>query len=228
MHRMRWLWANHVVHHSSTHYNLTTALRQPWTGEITGLVVLGVPMVLAGFHPGVVAFVAGLNLVYQFWIHTEAVDRLPGWVEAVFNTPSHHRVHHGRNPRYLDTNYAGVLIIWDRMFGTFVPELEEDRPDYGLVTNLRSHSPLVVAFHEYGALARDCVRDGLRPLRWVMRLICPPGWSPDGRHADSAAIKRAALARQPELAGTPGFRGMRPVAQAARLTQLNLEAEIKP
>ncbi|MEO1476422.1 MAG: sterol desaturase family protein, partial [Pseudomonadota bacterium] len=100
MHRVRWFWANHIVHHSSEHYNLTTALRQPWTGPITGLFVIGLPQVILGFHPAAVAFAGGINLLYQFWIHTEAIDRTPRWFEAIFNTPSHHRVHHARNPRY--------------------------------------------------------------------------------------------------------------------------------
>ena len=205
MHRSRWFWANHVVHHSSTHYNLTTALRQPWTGELTGLVILGAPMCLIGWHPAVIIFVGGLNLLYQFWIHTEAIGRMPGWFEAIFNTPSHHRVHHARNPRYLDANYAGTLIIWDRMFGSFIPELDEDRPDYGLVKNLESHNPIWVSFHEYVALGRDFARDGLKPHRWLARLAMPPGWSPDGVHNDSAAIRAAWLAEHPEALGTPGF-----------------------
>ena len=111
-HRVRWLWANHVVHHSSQHFNLSTALRQPWTGPLTGTVILKVPLALMGFHPGVIAFVASANLLYQFGIHTRAVDRLPSWIEAIFNTPSHHRVHHGANPMYLDANYAGTFIVW--------------------------------------------------------------------------------------------------------------------
>ena len=205
MHRTRWFWANHVVHHSSTHYNLTTALRQPWTGEFTGLVILGAPMCILGWHPAVIVFVGGLNLLYQFWIHSEAIDRFPRWFEFIFNTPSHHRVHHARNPRYLDANYAGTLIIWDRMFATFVPELDTDRPDFGLVKNLDSYNPLWVSFHEYVALGRDFARDGLRPQRWLARLARPPGWSPDGRHNDSRAIRAAWLAENPEDAGTPGF-----------------------
>lgn len=210
MHRSRWFWANHVVHHSSTHYNLTTALRQPWTGDLTGLVVVGAPMCALGWHPAVVVFVGGLNLLYQFWIHTEAVDRLPRWFETLFNTPSHHRVHHARNPRYLDANYAGTLIIWDRMFATFVPELDADRPDYGLVKNLKSYNPFWVSFHEYAALGRDLVRDGFRPSRWLRRLAFQPGWSPDGNHNDTAAIRRDHLVEHPDDLGTPGFKTKHP------------------
>ncbi|MEO1001234.1 MAG: sterol desaturase family protein, partial [Pseudomonadota bacterium] len=93
-HTCRWVWAEHVNHHSSQHYNLSTALRQSWTGVFTGMVVLSLPLVLLGFHPALVFFVNGINLIYQFWIHTEAIGKLPRWFEAVFNTPSHHRVHH--------------------------------------------------------------------------------------------------------------------------------------
>ena len=121
-HRMRWFWAEHVTHHSSEHYNLTTALRQPWTGPLTGLLFTGMPMVLAGFPVVIVLGSSAVHLAYQLWIHTEAIGRLPAWVEAVFVTPSHHRVHHATNPGYLDSNFGGTLIIWDRLFGTFAAE----------------------------------------------------------------------------------------------------------
>lgn len=206
MHRIRWFWANHVVHHSSNYYNLTTALRQPWTGPISGLFIVSLPMVLFGWHPAVIAFVAGLNLVYQYWVHTEAIDKMPRWFEAVWNTPSHHRVHHGRNPRYLDSNYAGVWIIWDKMFGTFVPELETDKPDYGLVTPLQTRNPFWVAVHEYIALAKDCASDGFRPDRWIRRIYNPPGWSPTGNHNGSHEAKMDYLKRYPEEAGQPGLK----------------------
>ncbi len=205
MHRIRWFWANHVVHHSSEHYNLTTALRQPWSGPVTGLFVIALPLVVLGFHPALVAFAGGLNLLYQSWIHTVAIERLPGPLEYVFNTPSHHRVHHGRNARYLDANYGGILIIWDRMFGTFVPELTRDRPDYGLVSPLHSANPAWVAVHEYWALLKDLWRDGWRIWRWPGRFLAPPGWSPDGRHQTSTEFKRAYLAAHPEERGTAGF-----------------------
>jgi sterol desaturase/sphingolipid hydroxylase (fatty acid hydroxylase superfamily) len=119
-HRVRWFWASHVIHHSSQHYNLSTALRQTWTGFFSLGFIFRLPLFLIGFPPAMVFFCAGLNLIYQFWIHTEAIKRMPRWFEAVMNTPSHHRVHHGVNPRYLDANYAGVFIVWDKMFGSFV------------------------------------------------------------------------------------------------------------
>ena len=205
MHRLRWFWMEHVTHHSSTHYNLTTALRQPWYGPFTGLIWVGAPMVLMGFHPTYVFFVGGLNLIYQFWIHTEAIGRMPRWFEAVMNTPSHHRVHHAINPRYLDANYAGVFIIWDKMFGTFVPELDNDKPDYGIVKPLGTYNAFMVASHEFFALIRDCSHDGLRPDKWFRRAINAPGWSPDGRHNRTEELKKAFVAAHPEYGGQPGL-----------------------
>ena len=205
-HRVRWFWMEHVTHHSSIHYNLTTALRQPWFGPFTGLILVGLPLVFIGFHPLYIFFAAGLNLLYQFWIHTETIGKMPRWVEAVMNTPSHHRVHHATNPRYLDRNYAGVFIVWDKMFGTFVEEREDERPDYGIVKPLGSYNPVTIAFHEAHGLLLDCARDGLRPDRWVRRAFNPPGWSPDGNHNRSEDIHAAWLKAQaaPEdRSGTP-------------------------
>lgn len=193
-HERRWFWASHVTHHSSQHYNLSTALRQPWTGLLSGLLVLGIPVIWLGLPPALYFFAGGVSLVYQFWIHTEAVGRL-GPLEWVLNTPSHHRVHHATNPRYLDANYGGILIVWDRLFGSFVPEDAADPPRYGLVHNLGTFNPLMVAFHEYLAIGRD-VR-GARNLGQVWRyLFGPPGWSPDGSRKTSAALKAAWQARR--------------------------------
>ena len=204
-HRSRFVWAEHVNHHSSQHYNLTTALRQSWTGTFTFTWLLRAPLILLGFHPAMVIFVGGLNLIYQFWIHTEAIGKMPRWFEAVMNTPSHHRVHHGRNARYLDANYAGVLIIWDRMFGTFVPEQDSEKPDYGLVHNLGTFNPLRVAFHEWLAMARDVFGPGLTLRQRLAYAFAPPGWSHDGSRAMTPEIKARHVARHPEDAGTPGF-----------------------
>lgn len=176
-HRCRWVWASHVNHHSSQHYNLTTALRQPWTATFTGIIVLSGPLILLGFNPALVLFVQGVNLLYQFWIHTEAIDKLPRWFEAIMNTPSHHRVHHGRNPRYLDRNYGGVFIVWDRIFRTFVAEQERDKPQYGLVHNLGTFNPLRVAFHEWLAIAKDITLPGLSLRQRMMYCVAAPGWS---------------------------------------------------
>lgn len=186
-HEIRWFWASHIVHHSSQHYNLTTALRQTWTGQILGAAITKTPLVLLGFDPAMIVFVGGLNLVYQFWIHTELVGRL-GPLELVLNTPSHHRVHHATNPRYLDANYAGALIIWDRLFGTFVPEVDEDKPRYGIIKNLGTFNPILISFHEWIAIARDV--KSARSLPEVLGyLFGPPGWSPDGSRLTSAQIK---------------------------------------
>ncbi|MBB5518415.1 sterol desaturase family protein [Amphiplicatus metriothermophilus] len=186
-HERRWFWASHVVHHSSQHYNLTTALRQTWTGQILGAVLFKTPLVFLGFHPAMVVFVGGLNLVYQFWIHTEQIGRL-GPLEWVFNTPSHHRVHHATNARYIDANYGGTLIVWDRIFGTFVPEDDAEKPRYGIVKNLGSFNPLVISFHEWIAMARD-VLSARSPREVLGYLFGPPGWSPDGSRLTSKMIK---------------------------------------
>ncbi len=186
-HERRWFWASHVVHHSSQHYNLSTALRQTWTGKFSFSFIFGLPLALIGFPPEMILFVGGINLVYQFWIHTELIDRM-GPFEWIFNTPSHHRVHHATNPRYLDANYAGTLIVWDRMFGTFIPEDREERPRYGIVKNLATFNPLMIAFHEWIGIARDLGR-ARSPREALGYLFGPPGWSPDGSRMTSAMIK---------------------------------------
>ena len=195
-HRVRWFWASHVIHHSSQHYNLSTALRQTWTGFFSLGFLFRMPLFLIGFPPAMVFFCAGLNLIYQFWIHTELVGRMPRWFEAVMNTPSHHRVHHAVNPRYLDRNYAGVFIIWDRMFGTFEPERDEDRPRYGIVKGLPTLNPFWAAIHEWVAIARDAVA-ARSPRELWGRLFGPPGWQPDGTGETSETIRaRWQAARQ--------------------------------
>jgi len=173
-HEVRLFWAAHVTHHSSRQYNLATALRQTWV-PMTSLPFYA-PLALLGFDPVMLATVHGINLLYQFWIHTEAIDRL-GPLEAVLNTPSHHRVHHASNVQYLDRNYGGMLIVWDRLFGTF--EREVEAPVYGLTKNIATRNPFAIAFHEFVAIARDLAR----PNRLAVRLglvFQPPGWSADG------------------------------------------------
>ena len=197
-HRIRWFWASHVIHHSSQHYNLSTALRQTWTGFFSASFIFRLPLILLGFPVEMLLFVAGLNLIYQFWIHTEQVDRMPRWFEGVMNTPSHHRVHHATNPRYLDRNYAGVFIIWDRMFGTFEPELGAERPRYGIVKNLPVLNPLWAAFHEWVAIARDL--GGAQSLRDAAGYtLGPPGWRPDGGQETADAIRARWSAEHAEL-----------------------------
>ena len=198
-HRVRWFWASHVIHHSSQHYNLSTALRQTWTGFVSLGFIFRLPLFLIGFPPAMVIFVGGVNLIYQFWIHTEVIGRMPRWFEAVMNTPSHHRVHHATNPRYLDKNYAGVFIVWDRMLGTFTPELDEDRPRYGIVKNLGSFNLVWAAFHEWVGIAKDVwAAPGLK-AKWGY-IANPPGWSHDGSRETSETIKELWLQREREKA----------------------------
>ncbi|MBA4162740.1 MAG: C-5 sterol desaturase [Novosphingobium sp.] len=193
-HRVRWMWASHVNHHSSQHYNLSTALRQTWTGTIALGFLFRMPLLLIGFHPAMIAFCAGLNLIYQFWFHTEAIGKCPRWFEAVMNTPSHHRVHHATNPLYLDKNYAGVFIVWDKLFGTFQPELGSERIHYGIVKQLGSFNLLWVAFHEWIGIAKDVWNAPWgSKFGYVWR---PPGWSHDGSRDTSDAIRERWLALQ--------------------------------
>jgi len=182
-HRIRWFWASHVIHHSSQHYNLSTALRQTWTGFFSLSFAFRLPLFLIGFPPEMILFCAGLNLVYQFFIHTEAVKRLPFGLELWLNTPSHHRAHHGTNARYLDRNYGGVFIVWDRLFNTFEAERDDEPVRYGIVHNLATFNPLWVAFHEWIGIARDVMAARSWKARW-MAIVGPPGWD-SGATADA-------------------------------------------
>ncbi|HEY1113368.1 MAG TPA: sterol desaturase family protein [Chitinophagaceae bacterium] len=176
-HGVNWFWASHVVHHSSQHYNLAAALRQTWTGNATGAFLFWAWMPLVGFHPVWILFMQQVSLIYQFWIHTETIHRLPKPLECILNTPSHHRVHHGSDLKYLDKNHGGVLIIWDRLFGTFQPE--EHRPTYGLTRNIESYNPVVVAFKTWEELVKKALSS--RSLKTgLLYFFKPPGWSHDG------------------------------------------------
>jgi sterol desaturase/sphingolipid hydroxylase (fatty acid hydroxylase superfamily) len=152
-HECRLFWASHVVHHSSQRYNLGTALRQTWTGGFMSF-VFWIWLPLVGFEPVMVLTIQAISLLYQFWIHTEFIHSL-GPLELVFNTPSHHRVHHASNGRYIDRNHAGVLILWDRLFGSFEPENPRDKPVYGLTKNISTYNPFRIAFHEWIDIWRD-------------------------------------------------------------------------
>lgn len=145
-HRIHWLWATHSVHHSPSQYSLAAAYRLGWTGKLSGGALFFAPLALAGFPPASIAAALSLNLLYQFWLHTELIPRL-GVFEWVFNTPAHHRVHHASNPSYIDRNYGGILIVFDRLFGTFAEEHPDEPCRYGLVQPLRSHNPLIIASH---------------------------------------------------------------------------------
>ena len=187
-HECRLFWASHVVHHSSQHYNLSTALRQTWSGGFYSFVFwLWLPIL--GFHPGLIMLQMSISLLYQFWIHTEAIDKLPKWFEAVFNTPSHHRVHHGSNPLYLDRYHAGILIIWDKLFGTFQPELKEEKVVYGLVKNIDTYNPIKIAFIEWIDLLK-AIFSGRKSLKSrLLYLFKPPGWLHDGTGLSSDDLR---------------------------------------
>lgn len=182
MHTSRYMWAVHVVHHSSEHYNLSTALRQP-VAEAFGTFLPFGALCLFGIRPSLVETARGVNLLYQYWIHTETIGRL-GPVETVLNTPSHHRVHHGSNKQYIDRNHGSILILWDKLFGTFEPE--DERVVYGLTKNIGTFDPGRIAMHEYAEMLRDVAR----ATSWGERLsyvVRGPGWAMD-RRAQLAAV----------------------------------------
>lgn len=180
-HRVRLMWAGHQAHHSSQRFNLSTAVRQKWNPWFE--LLFWTPLPLLGMPPWMVFTSFSVNLIFQFFVHTERVDRLPAPVEFLFNTPSHHRVHHASDRDYLDKNYAGILIIWDRMFGTYAEETH--RPTYGLTTNIDSFNPFTLQYYEYGAILRD-VRSASRWRdRWGY-LFGAPGWKPRGAAGQSA------------------------------------------
>ncbi|AOP33593.1 sterol desaturase [Leptospira tipperaryensis] len=173
-HEINFLWAGHVVHHQSEEYNLTVALRQAsFHGIFTWVFYL--PLALIGFSPIVLILNGQISLIYQFWIHTKAIDKLPRWFEAIFNTPSHHRVHHGINPKYIDKNHAGILIVFDKMFGTFEPEIEE--PVYGTVKPLQSFNP-IWANIQYWAEMIELARKSPRWSDKIKAFFAAPGWRP--------------------------------------------------
>ncbi len=189
-HRVRWFWCNHAVHHSSNQLNLSAALRIGILGRLTGTAVFFVPLVWLGFPPKVVFAMLQLNLLYQFWIHATWIPKL-GWLECVLNTPSAHRVHHAANLEYLDANYGGVLIVFDRLFGTYRAERDDVPCRYGLVTPLHSHNPLRVEFQAWWQMARDVAR--ARSLRAVLgTLLMAPGWRADGPGETTEALRSKA------------------------------------
>lgn len=186
-HRLRWFWASHVNHHSSQSFNLSIALRQSWTGFFSLSFAYNWPFVILGFPPQMLFICAGLNTLYQFWQHTQAIKRMPRWFEYIMVTPSHHRVHHANNARHLDSNYGGTFIIWDRLFGTFSEERDEEPLRFGLVRQLGGYNLLWNVFHEWASIAQDLWR---APLRYKLGYFFgPPGWSHDGSRETSTMIK---------------------------------------
>jgi sterol desaturase/sphingolipid hydroxylase (fatty acid hydroxylase superfamily) len=172
-HRVRLVWATHQAHHSSQYFNFATALRQKWNNS--GEILIWIPLPLLGIPPWMVFASFSVNLVYQFWVHTERIDRMWRPIEYVFNTPSHHRVHHGMDPEYLDKNYAGILVVWDRLFGTYQEELF--RPHYGLTKQVSTYNIWKLQTHEYVAIARD-VKHADRLRDGFGYVFGPPGWAP--------------------------------------------------
>lgn len=170
-HRIRWMWAAHVAHHSSERMNFSTAFRQSLMYPFAGMWLFWVPLVIVGFEPKWVVFAVLLNLGLQFFVHTQWVRSL-GWLELIFNTPSHHRVHHGRNPQYIDKNYAGVLIVWDKLFATFEPEIETVR--YGISKPIKSNNPFVVTFKEWQTMFNEVRRKGLSFKQRLSIFFSPP------------------------------------------------------
>lgn len=171
-HRVRWFWASHCVHHSPTELTLAASMRLGWTGRLAGGAVFFAPLVWLGFPPLAVAGALAANLAYQFWLHATWIPRL-GPLEWVLNTPSHHRVHHASNPEYLDCNYGGVLIVFDRLFGTFVAERRDLSIRYGLTDPILSYNPVRIALHGWQRLWRD-VRAARGTRAELRTLFGPP------------------------------------------------------
>jgi len=215
-HRVRWFWSNHAVHHSPNELNLSAAVRIGILGKLTGTPLFFVPLAWLGFEPRVVYGVLSLNLLYQFWIHATWIPRL-GWLEGIINTPSAHRVHHAANLEYLDANYGGVLLIFDRLFGTYIPERDDVPCRYGLVHPVTSYNPLKIEFHQWTALARDLA--SARSLRAVAGyLFAPPGWAPEGEGETTEAMRARHARQQAGAAGevSPGVAAVPAMPEIAR------------
>lgn len=185
-HHIRLLWAAHINHHSSENYNLAVALRQSWT-EVIYKYVFWLWLPLIGFEPVMIFTMMGFSLIYQFWVHTKTIKSL-GPLEWVLNTPSHHRVHHASNARYLDRNHAGILIIWDRLFGTFQKELDSDPVVFGITSNIHTYNLFKIAFHEFQNILTD-VSSAPTLQAKLGYIFMPPGWSHDGSRKTSDQMR---------------------------------------
>jgi sterol desaturase/sphingolipid hydroxylase (fatty acid hydroxylase superfamily) len=189
-HRVRWFWANHAVHHSPNQLNLSAAYRIGVLSKLGGSAIFFVPLVWLGFPPKLVFQLFSLNLLYQFWIHATWIPKL-GWLEYVLNTPSAHRVHHAANLEYLDANYGGVLIVFDRLFGTYKAEREDLPCRYGWVKPITSHNPLRIEFTQWAHLLRDVfTANSIRAALGF--LVRPPGWRPDGNGETTEELRARA------------------------------------
>jgi len=200
-HRIRWFWTNHAVHHSSNQLNLAASYRSAVFGKLAGEGIFFVPLVWLGFPPNLVLLMLALNLVYQTWVHVTWIPKL-GWLEFILNTASAHRVHHAANVEYLDANYGGVLIVFDRLFGTYVEERADVPCRYGLVHPQTSHNWLRVEFDQWRALFKDLL--AARSLRAFLGLLMlPPGWRPDGPGETTEELRRRSAGMKTEAALAP-------------------------
>lgn len=185
-HQVRFFWASHSVHHSAETFTFTTGIRVPWTSNLTGNFLFWLWMPLIGISPALVIIMKSISVIYQFWLHTEKIKKLPKCLEAIFNTPSHHRVHHGTDADYLDKNYGGTLIVFDHLFGTFLKETH--RAVYGLTTKIKSSNPVVIAFNEWGNLIKD-LKKAKTIGDCVNFMFNAPGWSNDGNSKTTSTLR---------------------------------------
>jgi sterol desaturase/sphingolipid hydroxylase (fatty acid hydroxylase superfamily) len=188
-HRTRWFWASHSVHHSPNEFTFSAAYRLSWTGKISMALVFYLPLAWLGFQPQMILAAYAINLLYQFWIHAEWIPKL-GFLEGVLNTPSAHRVHHAANLDYLDVNYGGILLIFDRLFGTYRPERDDVKIRYGLVEPQLSNNPFKILFSQWVCLLRDVVQSNSIATAFKY-LVKPPGWSPDGCGKTTEDLRQA-------------------------------------
>lgn len=197
-HEWNFLWAAHVVHHQSEEYNLSVALRQSWFHNLLAFFIF-LPIPILGFDPMVFIGISAFVTLYQFWVHTKAIQRMPRWFEFIFNSPAHHRVHHARNPKYIDKNHAAVFIFWDRLFGTF--KEEEEEPTYGITTPLKSFNPLWGNLHYWV----DILKLAWRAPKWSDKFkafFARPGWQPEelGGYQAPPEVDKQALERYDQKA----------------------------
>ena len=184
-HTIRWMWASHCVHHSPIEFNILASFRLSWTSTISGDFLLFLPLVWLGFQPAAIGSMLAFNLLYQSWVHTELIPKL-GPLDQILNTPSNHRVHHASNEIYLDKNYGGVLMIFDKLFGTYATEEENSPCCYGLVTPVESVNPIWIAFHEWIAMTTDLTRSR-NLVEAVNYLFGHPGWRPENKGEEISA-----------------------------------------
>jgi sterol desaturase/sphingolipid hydroxylase (fatty acid hydroxylase superfamily) len=199
-HEVRWFWTTHAVHHSIEELNILASYRLGWTSKLSAGSITHTPLMLIGFSPESVFTMLALNLFYQSWLHTVLIGKL-GPLEGILNTPSAHRVHHARNADYLDRNYGGVTVIFDRLFGTYVAERKEDPCEYGLIKPVGSNNPLAIVFHEWGRMLADVKRS--HPRHWLGYMFGQPGWAPHGKSVTSDDIRARYRANKGKSAVVP-------------------------